>query len=99
MNDASSRHSLYGVAEFGQHNLVAPLKARHELFPLWPERLVLDRFLYHLYAAVLLHPFLVRLEPVIKVRLEYVTYFCHVVVRCHDNNCKDKSFILPAIIL
>jgi hypothetical protein len=82
------------VAEFGHHDFVASFEIRYKLFPFGTQCFVIDRFLYHLYTTVLLHPLFVSLESVVTVRLEYVTYFCHITVRFYDNKYKCKSFIL-----
>ena len=71
--------SPHGIAEFGYHNFVATFEFGDKLLPLRSKRLVFNRFLYYLYAPVLLHPLFVRVESLIKIRLEYITDFCHTI--------------------
>ena len=69
----------HGIAELGHHDLISTFELGDKLFPLRPERLVFNRFLYYLYAPVLLHPLFVRVESLVKIRLEYITDFCHTI--------------------
>jgi hypothetical protein len=82
------------VAEFGHDNLVTSFEIRYKLFPSGAQSLVFDKFLYHLYTTVFLHPLFISLESVVTIRLEYVTYFCHIIVHFYKNKYKYKSFIL-----
>lgn len=50
----------HGITELGDDDFIAPLQTCHKLFPLRPQCFVFDRFLYHLYTTVLLHPLPVR---------------------------------------
>lgn len=91
-----TRATPHGIAEFGYHNLVATFELGDKLLPLRPERLVFNRFLYYLYAPVLLHPPFVRVESLIKVRLEYITDFCHIIYITMITSANVRVLFHPA---